>query len=225
MVGHFVFFAFALAAVAPAGAAETTRLVPSAPSRLVLEGTSNVAPWRCSGATLEGNMEVAAPIQQINAVIDRIEDGNVGVWMSNPAGGRFPPPSFRLQIPVSTLRCGNGRMERDLQHALRAGRFPSIDFRFEKLVGGVTHDIDRGSYHATITGQLSLAGQTRRLTLDVQAERVAADRFRLRASLPLRMTDFAITPPTALFGAIQARDELLVRFDLLLRVADSGARS
>jgi hypothetical protein len=32
------------------------------------------------------------------------------------------------------------------------------------------------------------------------------------------MTQFGIEPPRALFGIIQARDELLVTFDLILEV-------
>ena len=199
----------------PAFAADTTRLVSAAASKLVLQGSSNVAPWRCSGTTLDGRMEVAAPLQRINTLIDRIEDGNIA--QLTPATARFPQPTFELTVPVTTLRCGNGKMERDMYRALRASDFPTIEFKFQKLVGGVTHDIDGGSYHAKIAGVLSLAGATRNIVIDVEAKRVARDRFRLQAKLPLRMTDFRITPPTALFGAIKASDNLTVLFDLTLQ--------
>lgn len=196
---------------------ETTRLFAGAPSRLVLEGSSNVAPWRCSGTTLEGAMQVAAPLARINSVIDRIEDGNIGVFMSNPAAGRFPQPSFQLRIPVTSLRCGNKQMEKDMYRALRAEDFPAIEFRFTNLAGAVNHDIDDGTYRTKINGVLNLAGSTRNIAVDVQAERLTPERFRLRARLPLRMTDFRINPPTALFGMIKAKDELYVNFDLVLQ--------
>jgi len=218
-------FLLAVLSSAALTAAESTRLTAGGSSRLVLEGSSNIADWRCSGTTLDGRMEVAAPLDHINAVIDRIEDGDIGRWMANPSSGRFPQPSFQLRIPVSTLRCGNRRMERDLVRALRADAYPSIDFRFVRLIGGVTHDIDRGSYHARIAGVLSLAGTTRDITVDVEARRVSSGRFDLRAALPLRMTDFRITPPTALFGAVKARDRLTVRFDLVLTAGGAGPRS
>ncbi|HYI08511.1 MAG TPA: YceI family protein [Thermoanaerobaculia bacterium] len=195
-------------------AAEMTHLVPAAPSRLVLQGSSNVAPWRCSGTTLDGRMDVAVPLQRINTLIDRIEDGNVAQLTS--ATARFPEPAFRLSVPVMTLRCGNRQMERDMYRALRAGQHPAIEFRFEGLAGGVNHDIDRSSYKARITGVLSLAGATRNVTLEIEAQRVTRGRFRFRARLPLRMTDFGITPPTALFGIVKAKDDLVVQFDLLL---------
>jgi hypothetical protein len=62
-----------------------------------------------------------------------------------------------------------------------------------------------------------LAGSSREVEVLVIAERLTRDRFRIRAELPLRMTDFGIQPPTALFGMVKAKDELLVRFDLTLK--------
>ena len=218
-----LFIALIAAAAAPMTArGNATRLLPAAESRLVLEGSSNVASWRCSGTTLDGRMDIAAPIAQINAVIDRIEDGNVGAFMSNPAAGRFPEPTFTLRIPVSTLRCGNRAMERDLNHALQSSRFPDIEFRFTRLRSGVEHDIDSNSYRAAINGTLALAGSSRDIEVTITASRVSPTRFRVRADLPLRMTDFGVEPPSALFGMIHARDALRVHFDLLLDAAEDS---
>lgn len=204
-----------LAALPASATAESTRLVSGAPSKLVLQGSSNVAQWRCSGTTLDGAMEVAAPLQRINNIIDRIEDGKVALLTT--ATATFPQPTFQLTVPVHTLRCGNRQMERDMYRALRSGEHPTIEFRFSELVGGVNHDIDGGSYHAKIAGVLALAGTKRNVSVDVDAERIAPNRFRLRARLPLRMTDFRITPPTALFGMVKAKDDLTVQFDLYLQ--------
>lgn len=203
----------------PAIGQEATILFASPASRLVLEGSSNVAPWRCKGTTLEGQMDVAAPLTRINHLIDRIEDGNIILLIADPASARFPQPAFHLRVPVKTLRCGNAKMERDMYRALRAGQHPSIEFRFTELIGGINHDIDGRSYHAKIAGVLTLAGTSRNIRLDVDAQRVSSQSFRLTAQLPLKMTDYDIAPPTALFGAIKARDDLSVRFELVLRAA------
>lgn len=187
-------------------------LVAAPPSSLTLAGSSNLASWRCSGTTLDGRMDVAAPLAQINAVIDTIEDGDL-TRLTAPS---FPPPRFVLRIPVSTLRCGNRRMEHDLHRALRAEAYPAIEFRFANLAGGVRHDIDAHRYGARIEGTLSLAGVQRNVIIDVTAQRIARDRFRIIANLPMRMSDFRIAPPTALFGVIKARDELVVELELFL---------
>lgn len=196
-------------------ARDVTELVPASQSRLVLQGWSNVAPWRCSGTTLGGRMAVAVPLQRINHLIDRIEDGNVARLDASTA--RFPQPEFQLKVPIDTLRCGNRQMERDMFRALRADAHPVIEFRFAQLIGGVNHDIDNATYKAKIAGVLMLAGTRRNVTLEIEATRVARDRFRFRARLPLRMTDFRITPPTALFGMVKAKDDLIVQFDLYLQ--------
>ncbi len=205
-------------ATATAGGA-TTRLAAAPPTTLVLEGSSNVSRWRCQGTSVDARMTVAAPIEKINAVIDHIEDGNIGIWMSRPDEGRFPQPEFAMVIPIAAFRCGNAVMERDMRQALRAGRYPSIEFRFKELRGVIEHDIDRNEYGAVVAGELTMAGVRKEIELPVVAQRLGRDRFRIRAEMPLRMTDFGVKPPTALFGIVKAHDDLVVRFDLTMQVA------
>jgi hypothetical protein len=198
--------------------AGASMLRPAAPSMLVMEGSSNVTGWKCRGTTLAAEMSVAASIEKINAVIDRIEDGNIGVWMSNPHEGRFPQPKFAMQIPIATLKCGNRGIERDMSRALKADLHPVIEFRFIELLGPIDHDLDSNVYRARIAGEIVLAGTSRTVDVVVTAVRVDRERFRIQAEVPLRMTDFGITPPTVLLGVIKVKDELNVRFDLMLQV-------
>lgn len=214
---HKLLLITTIAVALSAPAEPRTRFTAAAGSRLVLAGSSNVKDWRCTGRTIEVVAEVAAPLAKINEVIDRIEDGAIGPYMSNPAALQFPPPELELSIPVKSLRCGNAQMERDMFEALKADRFDAIRFRFSAIRGAVTHDIDQHSFHATIAGVLALAGTRRELSVEVTVQRLGRDRFRLSASLPLRMTDFNVTPPTALFGMVKARNELVVRFELVLQ--------
>lgn len=208
----------AIALASPVRGDGVTRFEPVAASALTMEGSSNVAAWRCAGTAFESRMEIGATLQQINAVIDRVEDGNIGALMANPSSARFPQPLFMLRIPVAAFRCGNRLMERDLVRALRGEHNPYVDFRFTGLRGGVDHDIDQRLYRVTVRGVLSLAGAARTIDVEVSAARLSPTRFRLRAVLPLRMSEFGITPPSALLGAIHARDALRVHFDLLLDV-------
>lgn len=190
-------------------------------SAVVLDGSSNVADWRCRGTSMNAEMTIATTAAHLNEVIDRVEDGNIAVWMAKPEMGRFPTPEFALTIPVTTFRCGNRVMESDMRRALKAERNPNVAFTFRALRGGVQHDLDSGLYHAAIAGDLTLAGVTRTIDVNLSAERLSRTAFRIRAELPLRMTDFGITPPSALFGAIKARNALTVKFDLILNVRAS----
>ena len=207
-----------------ADAAEATRLTAGAASAVVLEGSSNVTDWRCRGTSIDARVVVATSPDHINHVIDRIEDGNIGVWMSEPSRGSFPAPEFRLSIPVPSFRCGNRVMEGDMRRALKGETHPAVQFSFRELRGGIRHDLDTGLYHAAIVGDLTLAGVTRTIAVAVSAQRLSRTSFRIRAVLPLRMTDFDVIPPTALFGAIRARDSLTVHFDLTLEMATGPGR-
>lgn len=142
-----------------------------AQSTLVLEGSSNVADWRCQSSAVE---------------VDELG----------------------LRVPVKSIRCGNRQMERDLYRALRAESYPSIDFRFV--------DMSRDAERAAIRGNLSLAGTTRPMAVDAAVQPLARNQVRMHVRLPLRMTDFRVTPPTALFGIVKAKNELVVQFDLVL---------
>ena len=163
-------------------------LTASPSSEVVLDGSSNVADWRCRGTAIDAEMTVAAA--DLNEVID-----------------------FDLNIPVNTFRCGNRVMESDMREALKADRHPNVTFSFREVL-----ESDVVGNHVTIVGDLTLAGVTRKIDLNVSAQRLSRTSFRVRATLPLRMTDFGITPPSALFGAIRARNSLTVRFDLILNV-------
>ena len=187
---------------AAAATGQTTRLAAAAPSAVVLEGSSNVTDWRCRGTAVEAEMIVETSASH---VIERIEE-------------------FTLRIPVSTFRCGNRVMESDMRAALRAKEHPHVEFVLRGLRGSIHRDLDTGVYQAAIAGELSLAGATRPIELTVSASRQSPSVFTFRAELPLRMTAFGVAPPTALFGAIRARDSLVVRFDLVLQIAAEGNR-
>ena len=61
----------------------------------------------------------------------------------------------------------------------------------------------RGSgagFRAAGRREISLAGTSRSVAIDVTATQIAPQRFRLRGGLPLRTSDFGIQPPVALLG-------------------------
>ena len=205
------------AAILFALTASATTLTVAPRSTVFMNGSSNVARWRCSGSTLSGTMEVATPLEQINHLIDRIEDGQIGEMLAHPDRATIPPPQFELTIPVEALRCSGGRpMERDLVAALNAIQYPSIRIRFREVRGAVEHDMDARTYRVTVATDISLAGFTRAVDTIVTAERLSPETFRITATVPLKMTEFGIQPPRALFGMIRAADQLTVSLTLVL---------
>ena len=208
-----------LAAAPPADATTELRLLPS--SQVWLDGKTNVNAWQCVGDSLGAELSIGAPAAEL--------ERRLGDWQRRPSGSRLDgageqragwDAEVELRIPVKALECGNAAMEHDMRKALRAAQYPEIGYRFVRLsearyapAGAVP------AFALRVEGEITLAGASRPVTIDVTATQLGPGRFRLRGGLPLRMTDFGIQPPSALLGLIRARDELWVSVDLNVELA------
>jgi hypothetical protein len=211
-----------LVAAVPVFAATELRLLPA--SQVWLDGTTNVHAWHCAGGSLDAELSIDAPVADL--------DRRLADWQRRPSGSRLDGPGelpaswaaeVELRIPISALRCGNAAMEHDMRKALRADRYPEIGYRFVRLrearyvpAGAVP------SFALQVEGEISLAGTSRLVVIDVTATRLTAHHYRLRGGLPLRMTEFGIKPPVALLGLIRARDEIWVSVDLEIWLEADG---
>jgi polyisoprenoid-binding protein YceI len=100
-----------------------------------------------------------------------------------------------------------GRMRREV---LETAAYPEI--RFE--AGGSTPTpIAQNRYRLHIDGRLSLHGMTRPHKMDAELL-VFSDGLVIRGDCTLRMSDYRISPVTALGGTIRLKDELAVSFDI-----------
>ncbi len=59
---------------------------------------------------------------------------------------------------------------------------------------------------------------TRVVNLEVEGDLDESLRLHGWGSLDLKMTDFDVEPPTALFGLVKARNEITIRFHLIAEV-------
>jgi polyisoprenoid-binding protein YceI len=66
------------------------------------------------------------------------------------------------------------------------------------------------------TGTVEIAGVRRPITFDLNLT-FAENAFRLQGSQSLKMSEFEIEPPTAMFGQIVTGDEIVVELDLLFK--------
>lgn len=61
-----------------------------------------------------------------------------------------------------------------------------------------------------------MAGVRRGVDFVVSGSHEAQGKVRALGSITIRMTDYGIDPPRRLLGLVRVRDELTVRFDLVL---------
>jgi len=160
-------------------------------STVKVEGTSNVHGWSCETTQLAGTLETdGAP-----ASLAGLEGG-------------------RLTIPVQGLECGNGTMNRLLRDALKAGANPQIRYTIARAQ--VSAPDAQGRHTVTASGPLTIAGSTQTVQVRAQAVPAANGNLRLTGTVPLTMTQFGVTPPTAMMGAMRTADAITVSFDVLV---------
>jgi hypothetical protein len=202
------------ASAAPAAGA--TRLVVLPTSQVWLDGRTNVSSWQCAGKGLAGELAVTAPRPELERQLLAWQRQAPGTQLQLSTDGDWGS-RMELQVPIGALGCGNRLMERDLQLALDAAAHPEIRYRLRHVREARYSPAGKvAAYQLVVDGELTLAGRTRPITLQVTAHRLSESRFRLRGGVAVRMTDFGVDPPEALMGMIRARDELWVSVDLEL---------
>jgi hypothetical protein len=174
---------------------DTVRVDTEGGSQVWIEGSSNVADWRCRAAAFDARIELAPGAT------------------SRDVGLAAALRTIDVKVAVRDLKCGNRKMEHDLYAALHASdsdRPAFIVGRFDVVADSV-----RGDSIAT-RGSLSVGGVERTVNVPITTGRGSDGAIRARGSVALRMTDFGVKPPVGLFGLIRSRNEVTVRFDLVV---------
>lgn len=124
----------------------------------------------------------------------------------------------RVTVPVKAFDCGKSRMNHDLREAMKASKNPEIRFELTDVEHVESEPGKAGRLR--VTGYLTIAGETRTVAFEASAERREGGKYRARGRSELRMSDFGVTPPTALAGLIRAHDQIVVHFDLLASISN-----
>jgi polyisoprenoid-binding protein YceI len=176
----------------PAAAQNTARHALLPESRVWVEGTSNREVWSVESRSVEGFVVFAAG----SADGSRIQQGRFSLGAASLEGGRGPI------------------MDRLMHGALKSGEHPQIVY---ELTSTEPTPAGAGKYRLTTGGRTTIAGITREVEGSVEVERLDNGMLRFSGSYPLQMSDYGITPPTAMFGALRTGDRVVVHFDLRVR--------
>jgi polyisoprenoid-binding protein YceI len=192
--------AAALAALLAHGATRmaaqgTTRVSVAPESKLWIDGTSNLHSWSCKAETLDAqiDLDAVAAVQLATA----------------------PPKALKrvqVKVPVKSLKCGHGAMDDNLYKALNADATPEISYilaTFEAVPGSAAD-----SFTLHTAGTLTVAGKENKIAMDVEATRLPDGSVKAKGVIPIKMTDYGIKPPTAIFGRLKTGDEVKINFEL-----------
>src|SRR5689334_22211821 len=171
------------------------RLAVRPESRLWLEGSSNVRDWRCEATTVDAFVDVDDAMHAATSTAARIR-------------------RVQVRVPAHALTCGRSQMDHIMYKALHVDDAPEC----RQIVGRFEVVSAASGEQATLVmqGTLRIAGRERVVRMPVELEEQADGSVRAKGALPILMTDYGISPPTALFGVVRTENRLVVKFDLLV---------
>ncbi len=153
--------------------------------KLTINGGSNLHDWT-------ENVEKAAA----NASV---------TWNSN---GTFTLNGLTVVVYVQSIKSSEGGvMNGKTYKALKSDSYPTITFTLTAPL-----QVSQGGTTVVATGNLNIAGVTRGVNIHAKVNSTANNNITIEGAVPLRMSEFGIDPPNALFGALKVSNNVTIQF-------------
>lgn len=201
----------AITLLAPLARAAAPQLVVQPGGKLWLEGTSTIHEYKADASKLTITMKDDAT----KWVADKTgPDAVESLILANGVSG------MDVVVGVTGLKSGKDGLDKNMYKSLKAEKNPEIKFH----LGGYTATaIDNGS-KIQANGKLSIAGVERDVPITVTALKDGQN-VRFKGTVALLMTQYGITPPKMMMGALKVADAVNVSFDFAVGAKAEGAMS
>jgi polyisoprenoid-binding protein YceI len=151
-----------------------------------IHGTSNIHNWDEKVGTVSGKGTV-----------------NKG------SNGNYDLASVSIIIDVHSIKSTEGSgMDNNTYKALKADTYPQITF----VLTAPLNSLQSTSTPVFAKGNLTIAGVTKAISLVVNISMPVDGKLTFQGSQNILMSDYNVTPPTALFGTIKAGNLITLNF-------------
>lgn len=117
---------------------------------------------------------------------------------------------LNFTLDATTIKSEYTMMDNNTYKALKTKTNKNISF---VLASGTVTQSDASSYLVKVIGNLTIAGKTQKIDLAATAKYNGADKsFTINGSKKLKMTDYGVDPPTAMFGTIKTGNDITIAF-------------
>jgi polyisoprenoid-binding protein YceI len=121
--------------------------------------------------------------------------------------------SLSVDVPVKGIKSNEKAMDNKTYEAFKSDKNPNISFRLIE-VGSL--QINDNEMEGIVSGNLTMAGVTRKVSFKAIGKSNKAGMYQVKGALPLKMTDFKMSPPTALMGMMKVGDAITLKFDVTI---------
>ena len=167
-------------------------------SSMSIIGSSNVTDWEAEVKTIRGQVV--------------LNNMNSSDWSAADASWF---ERIELSFPVADIDADSRRMNSNMHQYLKESSHPEITYVFNEAV--TLSGSANPALQATLSGIVTVGGEARPVEHDIEIRRGENGQLIVTGSKALKMTDFDISPPTALLGSVRAEDDIEIVFELFLR--------
>lgn len=170
--------------------AQTTfRLLPGKDISIKVLGSSNIHDWTMVSSTMEsqGDFKVDAD-NQLSSIT-----------------------AFNFSVAARSLKSEHESMDSRTYKSMKADKYPNVTY---KLSSAVISTVQKNKYLVKTTGELTIAGVTRTITMDIIAVVEQDKTVICSGSEKLKLTDYKIEPPSFMLGAMKVKNDLTIQFSL-----------
>lgn len=162
-------------------------------SNIQISGTSTLSDWVVRSEQVSGEMTFTPSPKKAKG--SEMQNGTI--------------KDAKAILEVSTIKSEKGEtMDNKMYKALKNEAHPQITFELTSPV-----ELQKAPAKISAAGNVQLAGVIRPMTFEVNVS-YADNKFHLEGSKSLKLSDFEIEPPTAMFGQIETGDDIVVKLDL-----------
>jgi polyisoprenoid-binding protein YceI len=156
---------------------------------MVMSGTSTLHDWSTASKTFTGDAQFA------------FKTGNNHELASIKA--------LSFSLAVTDLQSGESGLDKNAYKALKSDQYKHIVY---KLTSAKMLPQKNSKYEVETTGNLTIAGVTKVITMDVYYVINTDDTITFTGSDKLNMTDYSVKRPTFMLGAMKTGDAVTLDF-------------
>lgn len=189
----FVFIATSLASVVSAQEKITQYLIVHSSSTITINGETNVNNYKC-------------------AIDSYTRSDTLLLTAERGKGAYFKNGLVRLN--ASEFNCGMGVITKDLRETIQSDKFPFIKINFISFERFPKYEATEEKFMGNLT--ITLADVA--VSCEVRCSIIKDEKnlIHLRGTRSFKFSDFNLTPPTKMMGAIKVRENITVNFHLVL---------
>ncbi len=158
---------------------------------IIINGTSNLHDWTAKVLKAKGSCFITK------------ENNNIEI------------SNIEVIVDANTFESSGGSiMDSKMNKALKSEEYPNIIFKADKTNKIVK--IDKG-FSISTTGKLTISGKSKLVSIDSFGSEVGEGVLLITSIKNLKMTEFGIEPPTAIFGTLTTGDEISIDFNVVFK--------